>query len=58
MILTYKDMIPMERAHQELSNGVDRISLDQLVREILRKNDEKKVVNRSFSTLDCEGNSG
>ena len=48
----------MERTHQELSIGVDRISLDQLLREILRKNDEKKVVNRSFLTLDCEGNSG
>ena len=31
----------MERAHRKLSNGVGRFSLDQLLREILRKNDEK-----------------
>ena len=31
----------MERAHQELSNGVGRFSLDQLLREKFRKNDEK-----------------
>ena len=40
----------MEKAHHKLSNGVGRIFLDQLLREILRKTDEK-IAHFRYSIL-------